>query len=343
MDVAVIGPGMWAKVFILPNLLQTPDVQVRALVGRDASRTSEVATMFGIEHAYDSLGALLDDGVAEAVFVLTPPSSHRRIAEQVAAAGLPVFCEKPLGMDEGETQSMVNATAAVPTAVGFTMRFHPTMRTLAALVHAGELGEVRHIQIVYSNGSGSGDTGWARDGAEYPYGVLSDLGPHAIDLCRWLGGDIAVVSGTTRAGNFDEFGLQAELVSGAMATIVCSRLLPASVVSHSVVEVTGTSGIARVGPDRLGEIHVADGSGERRVCADALAGLPTTNSPLEELMQIMGITGATMTTEVVAHLGGQAEEMDGFPTFLDGHRAQQVQDAAVRAIADRRWTRVGSI
>lgn len=79
------------------------------------------------------------------MFVLTPPSSHRQIAEQVAAAGLPVFCKKPLGMDEGETQSMVDATAAVPTAVGFTMRFHLVRTALVRSTWRTALESVRCV------------------------------------------------------------------------------------------------------------------------------------------------------------------------------------------------------
>lgn len=74
-------------------LNEFPDVRVTAVTDPDEPRRAEFAHTYGARPAVD-LTDLLDMGV-DAVYVCVPPFGHGLIEETVAAAGLPMFVEKP--------------------------------------------------------------------------------------------------------------------------------------------------------------------------------------------------------------------------------------------------------
>ena len=55
---------------------------------------------------------------SEVVFVCTWTSAHREVVEAVAAAGLPVMCEKPLGTDLADAVAVASAVDGLPSERG---------------------------------------------------------------------------------------------------------------------------------------------------------------------------------------------------------------------------------
>ena len=63
----------------------------------DAARQSQGRGRAAPRHpeSYDDVDALLADPEINAVYIATPPGSHLEIALKVAAAGYPLYVEKP--------------------------------------------------------------------------------------------------------------------------------------------------------------------------------------------------------------------------------------------------------
>ena len=57
------------------------------------------------------LDALLGEGL-DAVYVCVPPFAHGPVEQAIAAAGLAMFVEKPLGLDESMAAAVADAVAA---------------------------------------------------------------------------------------------------------------------------------------------------------------------------------------------------------------------------------------
>ena len=110
----------------------------------------------------------------------TPHSLHADQIVRVAAAGKPVFCEKPLALKRADAERAVAAVkkAGVPIGVGQNKRFWPSMVELRRVVASGALGRVMHIEGHYSNeNSGMHFSAW-RDSPERISGRRHDRHRH---------------------------------------------------------------------------------------------------------------------------------------------------------------------
>src|SRR5512132_245461 len=82
-----------------------------AVMRRDAAKARDYAARHAVARAYDRADDLINDPSVDAVYVATPPSSHRDLALRVAAAGKPCLVEKPMALNHRECLEMVDAFA----------------------------------------------------------------------------------------------------------------------------------------------------------------------------------------------------------------------------------------
>ncbi|MFH1569663.1 MAG: Gfo/Idh/MocA family oxidoreductase, partial [Gemmatimonadota bacterium] len=80
--------------------------------------------------AYTDHGRMLEAENLDGVSLLTPPSSHREIAERALAAGLHVLCEKPMAGSAADGRAMAEAAqrAGKLLLVAQCHRFHEPVR-----------------------------------------------------------------------------------------------------------------------------------------------------------------------------------------------------------------------
>ena len=77
--------------------------------------------------AADALAAGID-----AVAICTTTDTHVELIEAAAAAGVAIFCEKPIAFDLAEVDAALEAVGAaqIPLHVGFNRRFDPAHRAV---------------------------------------------------------------------------------------------------------------------------------------------------------------------------------------------------------------------
>ena len=87
---------------------------------------------------------------AEVVYLACPPVPRKDYALQAAAAGKPVFLEKPLGVDMAASRDLVErlSDAGVPSAVNFTQAASPALAEIRRALQAGEMGELIGVDIL---------------------------------------------------------------------------------------------------------------------------------------------------------------------------------------------------
>ena len=108
-----------------------------------------------------------------------------------------MICEKPLGRDAAESYDTWPRVAAtgVKHMCAFNYRFVPAVRLARELIEAGAIGEIRHFRARYLQEWGTTDAAvWRFDKALAGSGALGDIAAHAIDLARYLVGEIAEVA-----------------------------------------------------------------------------------------------------------------------------------------------------
>jgi len=245
IDAAVIGLGRWGKSIVEASR------GTRLRVIRGVSKEPELVRDFAAKHGFE-LGTEFAEAVADprvqAVLLATPHSLHVDQISKVAAAGKPVWCEKPLALRLAEAERAVAAcrVAGVTFALGNNKRCFASMRELSRVVASGEIGDVLHIEGHFSNEHSTRVMGgWRDDPNESPGGGLTGAGLHLIDALVHLGGPIGRVDARLASRKAppdprDVAAVLAEFASGATGQIATVRAAP----MYWRVHVFGTNGWA---------------------------------------------------------------------------------------------------
>ena len=156
-----------------------------ASLGLDPQRCyPDYATMLAAE-------AARADGI-QAVSVATPNGTHYAICKAALEAGLHVVCEKPLCFTTEEAEKLRALAASQGRIVGVTYGYagHQLIEQAREMIAAGELGEIRIVQMQFAHGfhseaveAANPATKWRVDpkmaGPSY---VLGDVGTHPLYL-----------------------------------------------------------------------------------------------------------------------------------------------------------------
>ena len=149
----------------------------------------------GVERRSANGHDVIADPDVDAVVLITPTRFHREYVLAVAAAGKPLFTEKPLAPTFPVVRELhaAVATSGIAAQVGFQSRFHPIINRLRAIVESGELGApmgytLRDDQYWPTGDVVPGHTSWRSDLAEAGGGALLEHSIHSCDVLSWLFG-----------------------------------------------------------------------------------------------------------------------------------------------------------
>ncbi len=144
-------------------------------------------TFSNIEEAFNA-GIRIDG-----VIIATPTSTHYHIAKNVLARSIPCFIEKPLTLNIASSVELQELAREhnVFVQMGFVARYYATFVRLKSIIDSNVLGDV---QSYVGRMSGNVITKVEKSGWRTNFvlggGSLNEYGPHIIDLCRYLFGDV---------------------------------------------------------------------------------------------------------------------------------------------------------
>jgi predicted dehydrogenase len=136
---------------------------------------------------HDSVGALLADPAVEIVDIAVMPWDQDRIVEQVAAAGKPMLCQKPLSDDYAKAVRIVQLAkdAGVKQAVNHQMRWDAGIAASKIMIENGMIGIPTDAQIQVSCETPWHMWGWL---ASAPRLEVQYHSIHYLDSMRFLFG-----------------------------------------------------------------------------------------------------------------------------------------------------------
>jgi len=350
LSVGIIGAS-FARDAYLPAFSYIEDAQVVALSSGRLDSAKAAAEPHGITDVYDDWQAMLANHALDLVCIATPTVMHAPMTLASIAAGAHVLCEKPTAMNAGEAQQMLEAADAANRVhmIDHELRFNPTRMRIAELIHAGALGDIRHVNITNIGASWAdpasrpkGD--WWSDAA-MGGGRLGANGSHQVDMLRWWLGEPSSVVGQALTILPDRL----DKVSGAPWTATADDL------SHLTLQFpTGAlaqvfmSGVAANNMGNETQIFGSKGtltlsnSDEKLYFAKAGQGfddisVPDPNAQLENLNKgIWNVSVLAALSELVAAIKEERALTQG-ATFVDGVRNQTVLDAVLVSTQDRCW------
>lgn len=199
----IIGCGDVTEVKSGPAFQKVPQSELVAVMRRNADKAQDYAHRHGVPKWYSNAQDLINDPEVDAVYIATPPGSHMEYTLQVAAAGKPVYVEKPMALNHAQCQQMVEAcqTAKVPLFVAYYRRRLPSFLKVKELVNEGAIGEIRFVNIRLYHPAQPDLTPdnlpWRVKPEEAGGGLFYDLASHQLDFLDYLLGPITSASGQT--------------------------------------------------------------------------------------------------------------------------------------------------
>jgi predicted dehydrogenase len=183
-----------------------PKARLVAAVDVRRELAEAAAERWGAARWYDSVEAALADPEVQVADLCLPHHLHAPVALQAAAAGKHVFVEKPIANTLAEADAMIDACrrAGVLLMVDQTKRYQNRHRKLKELLDAGYVGAPILVKGAYLQDITYAwehmepkrrATYWKHDG------VISGIGIHALDLLRWLVGEVAEVQAVASTGD----------------------------------------------------------------------------------------------------------------------------------------------
>ena len=198
----IIGCGDVAEVKSGPAFRKIAHSELVAVMRRDGAKARDYAQRHGVRSWYDDAQKLIDDADVDAVYVATPPSTHKQYALAAIAAGKPVYVEKPMAMNAAECEEITRAGAAadVPVFVAYYRRRLPRFLKVQELLHDGAIGAPRLVNVLvhaphearYRNPH---DLPWHVRPEISGGGLFVDIGCHTLDLLDFLLGPITSACG----------------------------------------------------------------------------------------------------------------------------------------------------
>lgn len=186
MKFGVLGvSGHFLKRVVLP-LMESETVEIYAIASRNIERAKETARKYGIPKHYGSYDELLNDKDIDAIYNPLPNHMHKEWIFKSVDAKKHMLCEKPLTLNTGETEQVIEYTknTGIRVMEAFMIRFHPKWQKAKALVDNGYIGKVTHIHSVFSYNNQ--DPSNIRNIPEIGGGALLDIGCYAINTARYI-------------------------------------------------------------------------------------------------------------------------------------------------------------
>lgn len=195
--VGILGAG-WVGGEYVKAFRDHPQTEVVGVYNRTPGKATQVMKAHGVAgKEYASIDEFWGDDRIQIVVSCTTPDVRAEHVVRAVQSGRHVVIEKPVGLNRKETDRIREAVAkaGVKSITSFVLRWNPQFVTVKQLIKEGVLG-----QLIYAEGDY-----WHPIKKAYPcydwfvgkeIGVSSFMaaGCHAVDMVRFLGGDIAEVA-----------------------------------------------------------------------------------------------------------------------------------------------------
>lgn len=333
LNLGLIGVGRIGRVHAANLATAIPGARLAAIADVRREAAAEVAARWNVSCFTDDFSDLLADPAIDAVVVCSSTDTHAEIIIAAAAAGKPVFCEKPIdhGLARTDEALAAAARAGVQLQVGFNRRFDANFARVRQAVAGGEIGRPQLLHII------------SRDPAppsiEYVRvsgGIFLDMTIHDFDMARFLIGaeveKVYAVGGVMidpaigAAGDLDTAMVTLRFANGVIGTIDNSR--QAVYGYDQRAEILGSAGSVATGNNYANTAVISDAASVRR------------DLPLNFFMERYT---ASYAAEMAAFVASVREGRPALVSGADGRAAVVMGMAARRSYDEGRPVRLAEI
>lgn len=196
----MIGVGSRGQLLLL-YLKDIPELDICCFAENYEPNFTMAQEMIGpMARGYIDYRLMLEKEELDAVVIATPLNEHAQMTIDALNAGLHVFCEKSMGMNYGECNSMVEAHIRNNRILQIGHQRLFNVKYLKALkdISEGQIGPVTQIRAYWHR-----NNDWHRPVPspelerkinwrlynEYSRGLMTELGSHQIQVANWVLGE----------------------------------------------------------------------------------------------------------------------------------------------------------
>ncbi|AWX44155.1 2-hydroxy-4-carboxymuconate semialdehyde hemiacetal dehydrogenase [Flagellimonas maritima] len=197
----IIGCGNVTEVKSGPPYKNTKGFELSMVMRRNAEKAADYAKRHQVPFWTTNASKVIENPKIDAVYIATPPDTHKLYGLLVAAAGKPCCIEKPMAPCYADSLEIYNAFQknGIPLFIAYYRRSLPRFNKVKEWLDKGLIGDVRHIRWYKSRTPSeldlSGTYNWRTDAKIAPAGYFDDLASHGLDLFTYLLGNIKDAKG----------------------------------------------------------------------------------------------------------------------------------------------------
>jgi D-apiose dehydrogenase len=192
---ALIGCGFFA-INHLHGWRDAKGAEIIAICDSNPERLQKVGEEFAISRRYRDAAEMLAKEKLDFVDIATTLPSHRSLVELAAAHKIPVICQKPFAKNLDDARAMVRAceAAGVPLMVHENFRWQTPIQAVKRILQSGEIGKPFWGRVSFRSAFDvfSGQP-YLAEGERF---IVEDLGIHALDIARFLFGEVQSLAAT---------------------------------------------------------------------------------------------------------------------------------------------------
>lgn len=209
----IIGCGNVTEVKSGPAYNMTDGFELFGVMRRNITKAEDYAQRHNVPFFTGNADELINNPQIDAVYIATPPDTHKFYGLKVADAGKPCCIEKPMAPTYADSLEIYNAFAQknVPLFIAYYRRSLPRFLKVKEWLDESRIGAVRCLRWLKTRNPSpldkTGDYNWRTDRKIAPAGYFDDLASHGLDLFTFLLGNIEHASGfaTNQQGLYSAF------------------------------------------------------------------------------------------------------------------------------------------
>ena len=267
---AVLGTGFWSQ-FQVGAWSEIPEVELVALYNRTRVKAEALAERFHVTNIYDDTAELFAKEKLDFVDIITDVDTHFKFVEMAADARIKhIICQKPMAPDWETAKKMVEKSRQKGASLYIheNYRWQAPVRRFKEIMDSGVIGKPFKARVSFLSGFPVFDNQPFLK--ELDHFILTDMGSHVLDICRYLFGEVSKLWCQTKAVNP---GIKGEDLAVIMMEMVdgmplYTEMSYASVVEHDMfstvnVLVEGEKGSIALGPGSCFEIRTTTAHGTK--------------------------------------------------------------------------------
>jgi predicted dehydrogenase len=184
----IIGTGFWSN-FQIPAWQELSGVTITALYNRTFEKAKAIGEKFGISNIYDNVETLLEKEHPDFVDIITDVDTHAYFTKLAAERNIDIICQKPMAPSLQLAKDMLDIckTNHVSLFIHENFRWQLPVRKLKETLDSGVIGRPFKARVSFCSAFPVFDNQPFLKTLDHF--ILTDIGSHVLDICRFLFGE----------------------------------------------------------------------------------------------------------------------------------------------------------